>query len=238
MTDHCVAPPQLEDHILLLHLDGESDADVKAHLDTCSYCRSRARRFAGIQGKLRQRLHRIACPDPLELSLYQRGGSDPDPDRRTQIEAHLAICPYCRQELANLELFLDRVQDPEPVALEKESALKVFMANLISGGMTPAAAGLRGEEDDLVVFEAGDVRIVLRSRPDRDHSDRYTVTGLIAAEGVQATQVHLWRQKGLYESQQVDSSGNFRFSSAPKGEYELIAEFEMFEIHVHSLSIG
>ena len=101
MLSTCVAPPELTIEQLHAYVEGESGADVTAHIQRCPYCRSRARRLAGFQKQLVGRLYRADCPPSLELDLYELGQLPPQ--RRAELAAHIERCPYCSQELAELE---------------------------------------------------------------------------------------------------------------------------------------
>jgi len=132
--------------------DPDANQDVARHLKQCPYCSEKAKNLESFQKRLTKQLYRSSCPSPMELGEYHLRKL-PDP-RRLVIAQHLQICPYCVQEVSELEEFLGDLP-PQPSLLEP---IKVFFAHLVSGG---AQMALRGEASTSRVFMVNDIVISL-----------------------------------------------------------------------------
>ena len=100
----CATPPQPDDTRLLSFLDGEIDLTVQAHIEQCPHCRQRATQLAALQGRLLAGLYRAVCPTPDELGDYDLGLLPTD--QALAVTQHLAECPHCTREIAQLQAFL------------------------------------------------------------------------------------------------------------------------------------
>ncbi len=100
----CVSPPQPAEGDLLAYLDGEADDQVIAHLERCPHCRERARCLAHLQDRLMAQLYRFDCPSPEALGEYYLGVLSGD--EAATVAWHLAECPRCAGEMAQLEGYL------------------------------------------------------------------------------------------------------------------------------------
>jgi anti-sigma factor ChrR (cupin superfamily) len=63
--------------------------------------------MAKLENQLGKLLYRAFCPEPLELGEYQLGMLSSQ--QANKIQTHLAECPYCRAELAQLRSFLEEL---------------------------------------------------------------------------------------------------------------------------------
>src|SRR5690606_12728269 len=129
----CVLPPELEDRDLLAYLDGQTTRRVLAHLEQCAHCRERANRLAQLQTQLTAHLYRADCPQPAELGEYHLNLLPAG--RAAEVAAHLAGCPRCRQEVAQLQAYLGSLApDLEPGLLDiARERVRVLVAQLVSG---------------------------------------------------------------------------------------------------------
>lgn len=245
----CVAPPELEDIQLLAYLDGEAEPGVSAHLQVCPHCQCRADMLADLQQALTRSLYRATCPTSRELGEYHLGLL---PASQAQaVSDHLTICPFCAEERAQLRTFLAE-PDPrrEPSPLEKAaSQVKVTIARLLSGpswagafgapSLAPALAGVRGDEERPLIYEAGEIQIALEIQSDENQPDCRAMLGLIT--GIAPTEnvtAHLWRDNHHFGSVTVDDLGSFLFEGLPVASYDLILSAPEHEIHLQSMPIG
>lgn len=245
----CVSPPELEDIQLLIYLDGEAEPEVTAHLQACSHCRLRAEKLASLQQGLTRRLYRATCPTSLELGEYHLGLLSPS--RTRAIIDHLAMCPLCAEELAKLGTFLSQ-PDPrrEPSLVQKATGqVKVTIARLLSGpawsgalggqGLAPALAGIRGDEERPLIFEAGDIQIVLEVQSDVMEPESRSMLGLITGlEPAHNVAAHLWQDNQYLSTAAVDDLGSFLFEGITPGSYDLILTAPESEIHLQNMPIG
>lgn len=246
MTNSCVDPPELETAQLLAFLDGEADPSVEEHLRTCAYCRERAGRLARLEGGLAARLYRVDCPSSLELGEYQLGRLGRE--RSAAISQHLRECPHCAREVAQLVTFLgdlEAVEQPGPLerALEK---VRVTVARLVSGldretmgispGLTPAFAGIRGDDRQPYIYDADGVQIAIDISED-DRQPGRTLFGMVIGADIGDLKAHLWRGNELVASVVLDELGNFKFEGLLPGHYELLLSDPDSEIFVQDLVV-
>jgi hypothetical protein len=244
----CEFPPELDDRALLAYLDGEADRQVVAHLERCPHCRERATRLARLQSRLTSELYRLACPSTVELGEYHLGVLPPE--QAEAVAQHVAECPHCSRELAQLEGYLAELAPAlEPGPLERAGEqIRVLIARLLdrnSGrgpfgqpAVAPAYAGLRGDEEEPLIYQAEDVQVVIQIQQDVERPERKTILGLVVGLGEnQELEAHLWQAGQRITVAAVDELGNFVMSDVVSGSYELILSGPEVEIHVQALEI-
>ena len=245
----CEFPPELDDSALLAYLDGEAGRQVVAHLERCPHCRERATRLARLQGRLTAELYRLACPSTVELGEYHLGVLPPE--QAEAVAHHVAECPHCSRELAQLEGYLAELApalEPGPLERAREQ-IRVLIARLLdrnSGrgpfgqpATVPAYAGLRGDEKESHLYQAGDVRIAIEFEDDPEQQDRKILLGLVMGMDLEGTRVYLWQADRLIQMTSLDDAGNFFCTGLIGGDYELILtdmEREL-EIHIQELQV-
>jgi anti-sigma factor RsiW len=195
----CVLPPELDEIQLLAYQDGEADAEVVSHLEQCPHCRGRALRLARFQDRLIAQLYRVTCPDSLELGEYHLGLLSRE--RMADVAQHLADCPLCRDEVAQLTDYLaELAPDLEVSPLER---VKVWVAQLVNvaremgrpgtPGLVPVYAGVRGEDERPLIYEAGNAQIAIEIQDDPEQPDRKMLLGLVTGIESGGIVVHLWQ---------------------------------------------
>lgn len=244
----CVSPPELNDRELLTYIDGEAEQQVVVHLERCPHCREKAHRLARLQGRLTTQLYRVICPSPLELGEYQLGVLS---TAQAQVLAqHLAECPHCAREAAQLKDYLAELApalEPSPLERIKERA-RVLVARLVSGGpgvglfeqpaLTPAYAGVRGEEREPYLYQAEDIQVVVEVQDDAEQPDRKVVLGLVIGAKPGELKAHLWQADQRAAVVPVDELGNFVILDLAPGSYELILSGTEVEIHIQDLQVS
>lgn len=241
--------PLLDDVELLMVLDGEADPEVAMHVSQCPHCSQRAAQLASAQQAVTHRLFRATCPSALELGEYHQGLLPAASS--ALVQQHLATCPHCTQEFAQLVSFMD-APDPylrtDPLAAVKQG-VKVLVARLVNGpqvsslfgppALAPALAGLRGAADEPLIYEAEDVQVSIEIQGDAELPGHLAIFGLVTSlDDGHAIQAELWRDQQRLASAQVDVIGNFTFGGLAPGEYELFISSDAFDIHVQSLRVG
>jgi hypothetical protein len=199
--------------------------------------------MAHIEEKLTLALYRMNCPDSIELGEYYLGGGLDE--RAVFMAQHLAECPHCAREVAQLESYLAELAptlESSPLAQIK-ARVRVLVAHLTGGGLEsgPALAysGLRGEEEEPYVYQADEVQVVVEVSEDADHPDRKTILGLVTGlDDPQRLQVFLWRAERRLAKIPVDELGNFVIPNLVPDNYELILSGPEVEIHIQDLQIG
>jgi hypothetical protein len=194
-------------------------------------------------------MYRIDCPAPQELGEYQLGMLPAE--QAGAVAQHLAECPHCTREVAQLEDYLaDLAPDLELSPLEHaRERVRVLIARLVSGGLegsllaqptlAPAYAGLRGEEGEPIIYEADQVQVVIEVHDDPDRPDRMTILGLVLGLDEPASaEVHLWGADQRLASVSVEETANFVFPDLVPGHYELILSGPDLEIHIQDVEVG
>lgn len=242
----CILPPELDDHELLMYLDGEADPHVTAHLEQCPDCRKRAERLTQWQAQLSVQLYRFTCPSPLELGEYHLGILPHD--QAAAVTQHLAECPHCTREVAQLKNYLAELAPSlEPSLLEqvKERA-RVVIARLVSGGegnlfggssLAPAYAGIRGAEAGPYLYQAEDTQIAIEVQDDAQQPGRKAILGLAMGQEPSGL-AFLWGAERRIAVVPVDDLGNFVIPGLIPGSYELILSGPAMEIHIQELQVG
>jgi hypothetical protein len=243
MTLTCVDTPGLDDTQILMVLDGVADKETREHVHACHVCGARAQYLAHLEDALASSLYRVTCPSPMELGEYHLGGL-----KRRQakgITRHIAECPRCAREVAQLRSFLgDLAPEPEPAFLEQ---VRVQIARLVSGAASllspprpafaPAYVGVRGGGGEPAIYEAGGAQVILGAQPNPSAGDRFDLLGLVTGIDYAGLSAHLWQAGRLIATIPVDEGGNFVFGDLPSAGYELVLNGPGQEIYIEELRI-
>ncbi len=89
-----------------------------------------------LEHRLAAVLQRLSCPTADEIGQFRL--APPDSGQVRTMEAHLAICPHCRQELQDLDALLalpnlDATLLPEGVAHERAGPLRLLLVHRSTG---------------------------------------------------------------------------------------------------------
>ena len=243
----CISSPALSDAQLLAYVDGEADPPVAAHIEHCPYCREQAGHLAHVQHRLTAQLFRITCPAPEELGEYHFGLL---PQKQAaDVGRHLAICPRCAQEIAQLEVYLSELAPAlEFSRLERiEERVRVLVARLVRPGagaqggqslLAPVPAGIRGEEAGPYIYQADGVQVALDVQTDTEQPERKEILGLITGlDDPQQLEVSVWQAGELHATAPVDELGNFVVAGLAPATYELIVSGPEVEIHIQEVRV-
>ena len=244
----CISPPELNDRELLTYIDGEADHRVVAHLERCPYCREKSHHLARLQDRLTAQLYRLTCPSPVEMGEYHLGVLPRD--QAAAVARHLAECPHCTREVAQLKDYLTELApalELSPLERIKERA-RVLVASLVNGrleagplgqpALAPAYAGVRGEEREPYLYQADDVQIAIEVQGDAERLDRKVILGLVIGMEPGRVEAHLWQADQRVAVVSVDELGNFVIPDLAPGSYELILSGPEIEIHIQDLRVG
>ncbi|MBI3942005.1 MAG: hypothetical protein HY326_03255 [Chloroflexi bacterium] len=220
----CNHPPPLDDGALLRYIDQEATQDILDHLAGCPYCLSRANAYRDLQFGLQSQLHRIACPSPEHLGEYQLG-LHASAAEQNEVRAHLAICSLCREEVAQLETFMEQ---PDPVsATALVRRLRTLVATVLPTGGTElgghgfAYGGVRGESD-VALYQAEEYTITLSPENDPRGRNQRQIIGLVMSDTDPAPSgvVELRRQEQVLAQADL-IEGNFILGPLTPGNYDL-----------------
>jgi hypothetical protein len=193
--------------------------------------------MANIDAKITEILYRITCPDSIELGEYQLGILETA--RHRHISQHLADCPHCRRELAQLHNFMDDVSADLDYGIVER--IKIWVAQKLpawEGGIggVPAFA-LRGEDQGPLMYETGEAQLTLEIQDDPQRPGQKSLIGLVLGVDTIAWQVHLWQNDRLLDAIPLDNLGNFIIENISSGAYKLILSGPSSEIHVPDLHV-
>ncbi len=195
---------------------------------------------------LMKKLHRVACPDTLELSEYAGGmlsGTE-----LMQVKTHLEACPKCRQELMFLTTFIDEEIVPEikksqldsqPVSIRRLIAILQQPVDFGFGGqMAIGGMRLRGTVGDQLIYQVDDVQIVIDIQRDPEDQNLRVIYGLVLGlEEEQPVEITLRRDELPIADTALDEIGNFSFDGLAKGEYQVLLKSEAVEVEINELKI-
>lgn len=245
MTLTCSLPPEPDDARLLAFLDGQPDEPVAAHLRDCPYCRGRAGRLERMEVVLRSLLYRMSCPPPQELGEYHLGILAA---RQAQaVGRHIAECPLCAREVAQLHSFLGEFAPVHAPSLAEQivEQIDVLVARLAGGvsgllptpQLAPVLAGVRGAGAGPLIYEAGGVRVYMTSQPAAAGADRWDLLGLLTGVDAAGFSAYLWQGGWLIATALVDAGGNFVTHDLASAQYELVLSGPGQEIYIERLEI-
>ncbi|NLS76446.1 MAG: carboxypeptidase regulatory-like domain-containing protein [Chloroflexi bacterium] len=232
--------PHPTDAELLAHLD-EAEPEVAAHLEGCHDCRERAERLRRLERQLAAKLDRADCPSSLELGEFHLRVLPSE--REASVARHLAECPRCRREVAQLVAYQAQAPlAPEPGLLDRlfEGA-RVLWARRVSRATAAALApAYRGAEAAApAIYQAEEARLIIEAEPDPARPGRFVVTGLVTgAEALGAAEVQLWLAGEPAGRAPVGEVGDFALEGLAAGSYTLVLAAPGAEIRVRNLVVG
>jgi len=103
----CTFAAPLSEEQIIAALDNDIPPDVAAHLRDCAECWARFEAEQAFEGGLMHRLFRVDCPTLDKLRDYTFGMLGGNMQKT--IELHLQDCGYCRQDIASMKDFSERV---------------------------------------------------------------------------------------------------------------------------------
>ncbi len=248
----CRLPEPLRDEQLLAYLDGELIPGVVHHLEQCPACRARVTALQQSERKLTLAFYRRDCPPALTLGEYKFALLPAG--EYAAIAQHLAHCPHCTLEVAQLQDFLavvDRAVEAKPLTALPPFALAAQVRVVITrlrdswprvgafSPLTPALAGVRGADAAQQIFDTDEgVQIIVDSQLDDQPHGQRTLLGLIVGmanpTGVRAA---LWQAERWIAATVVDGLGNFVLTDLPAGRYTLLLSndetaYQINELHL------
>jgi len=217
----CSSPPPLTDDQLSAALDQSAAPDVIEHLANCGACAARLQAAQLAEQSLRSALYRWDCPAPEALAEYHLGR--PSAEEQRAIIRHLETCARCREEMAELVLFM---RDDAPVAAPaKPSPVRPVSRGWTLARLLPRAAvpALRGGTGAPLMFETDDgVTIFVELQPLA--GGQTELRGQLVADDQDAWTGALveLRQSGVLRATAViDDLGTFRVAALPTQPTEL-----------------
>ena len=233
-------PPQLTDEQIDDLLEGTADMETQQHKDQCPYCAHRVEMAEAIETQLHARLYRWNCPSSAKLRDF--AFELLNPEENTVVEKHVKHCIRCREDLKQLDDFLDlneedlpvelpvpsQTQDPPP--LRPHAIVAAFVsepAQAYRGAATTRTPVLRGTASEMLTFVAGPDKVYMQLTPSSNGSNLLTGR-LFTADRDHWTDaiVEMWRERTLECTTIIDDKGKFRCQVHESGvvQVRIIAE--------------
>jgi len=218
----CVDPLELDEGELMAYVDGQESEKVRTHLARCPYCVAQVAAYRHTEVLLRAVLHRVSCPTPERLGLYQLNLL---PTREQLIVArHVRECPHCARELEELARVGSR-----PSLLERlHRAVDVVEAVLLPAPRLQVAP-LRGTIPALQRFRAERLDVHISVQPGHAQGARTVMGRLVPHDEITppipGIEVWLIRDDRAWAAA-VEASGVFSFEEVAPGEYAVGLEWD------------
>lgn len=175
----CTQPPALTEDQLTAALDGEATPTILQHLERCPSCSWRLQEARQLENAVRLGLYRWECPSSQALGEHHLQLLSAE--QSAAIARHLAACPHCTAELADLRAFL---ASESSAAARPQRSLRLprlprpgeLIAALVP--QTPVMA-LRGSSAGQITARASGITIFLEFHP---ADSGFELTGQIITE--------------------------------------------------------
>lgn len=204
----CTYPPELTDDQISDLLDGHADAGIQAHLKQCAHCRGRYERARQFEQRLHRRLHRWDCPSADMIRDYAFNLLDAGAQKR--LDGHIKTCPYCREELRQLNDFLSKEGVPEAATVTSKQTPHRFWPNVWRPqplqGM-PSFAMRGRDSSETIMLETNGITVFIQAQTEDD--GLWLVGRLVAAEieSWDGALVEVWQGSSLQSASSVKDSG-------------------------------
>jgi hypothetical protein len=143
-----------------------------------------------------------------------------------------------------LESYLESLR--ADLEVNQAERVKVWVARLVSGvegalgpgpRFAPALAGLRGDEQEPLIFTAEDAQIALDVQADDQNPGNSVLMGLVTGLDVEGWRAQIWQERELVAKAPLDPGGNFLFQDLPAGEYDIILSDTETEIYIPGVKV-
>ena len=190
--------------------------------------------------RLLHKLYRLDCPAPELLRDYHWGYLPKE--ERQRVAAHLALCPHCEAELADLADFV-AMEQAEPSRLldrarRAADQARLVIARLVSPMPQPAPV-LRGETREVLLFDAG--KLALSINLEQDATGAYTLFGQVLSPEPVVIKDGYARlkstEKGAPVRAALDRNGGFSLPDLQPGVYHLTVSLPDWHIVVPTLAL-
>jgi len=205
--------------------------------------------------QLLKMLYRADCPPSVELGEFQLGLLERV--RSVWMGQHVADCPHCSRELAQLNSFMSQVaaqlpaaqlpaaqlptaevDTPTGVLAGATARLKVLVAQLFTPAPGQAAWAVRGDATTDVaagavqIFNVDDIQVSIETQSDPIQPSQRSILGLISGADTLGWRVHVWQAGQFFVTVEVDEFGNFIVPPVESGNYQIILDGADTEVHL------
>jgi len=196
--------------------------------------------------QLLKMLYRADCPPSVELGEFQLGLLEQI--RSVWMGQHVADCPHCSRELAQLNSFMSQVaaqlpaaqlptaevDTPTGILAGATARLKVLVAQLFTPAPGQAVWAVRGEEtaDAPQIFNVDDIQVSIETQADPTQPTQRSILGLISGADTLGWRAHVWQAGQFVVTVEVDEFGNFIVPPVESGNYQIILDGADTEVHL------
>jgi anti-sigma factor RsiW len=230
----CVNPSELEPGALMSFIDGEANEQVQAHLARCPHCAAQAMAYRRTEALLQARLHRLSCPAPEQLGLYQLNLLSAN--ERLIMSKHVRECPHCRNDLDELSRVSDR-----PSLLDRLRQAVGVVEALPLPVPRQRAIVLRGAAPPLERFRTDALDVYLSLQPGHSRGRRTVMGRLLPRDEAAAPgpglEIWLMRDEQAWATA-VEAGGVFTFEEVEPGEYDLGLEWEGQAVLIRGVTVA
>lgn len=246
----CTNPKEYEAWEIEAFADGEEMPHVEKHLEQCGHCEEKLIQMRYIDAGLTQTLYRFDC-HPFESLRRHYWQELSDQDSR-KIQLHLAICPLCTDEFAEIRqlssLNAAPVAAAQPSILDKISekidgyiqGIDFLVATLISGPQqSTAGASFRGKsEHQSLLYQVDDLMVSLLLKG--EGADTKTISGQVLADTIAGNatfQLIPDSDKVSVIGGEIDATGLFTVDDLENGVYHLLLKFNAQALLIPDIAI-
>ncbi len=219
---------------IMAYLDGECSAELAAQIEADERLMSEISSLREMRGLFAGALYRRECPSSDTLLEYTAGLLNQEETKL--IAAHLEGCDLCQPEVGQLQKELDPgISYDQPINWIKrlrESGREIIEA--ILRPMPSEAPQLRGNEEEIEVFDAGPYQISILKRPPLIAEMGWTIEGQIfdPEDPFWESEHHfnLYKNGQKIASQTINTYGYFSIDELAAGSYQ--GEFLIEDQHI------
>ncbi len=241
MKRECIAPTDIEEGDLTAYLAGNASPLVNQHIAQCDFCQAEAASLKEMDTLFSAALYRQSCPEADDLLQYQAGFLSHQ-EKKT-VQQHLASCPHCQAELAQIESISleDAPQPISPLNTLKGVGQKIIEAILLPTPSQPTFA-LRGHQAQSFIYEAEGYQIIIAKKPPIvPAAKQWQVEGQISLPTDPMTEFEgnasLLQNGQSTQEDIVDDFGYFAMESVSVGTYTLAIQLPSTHIHIKDFTI-
>lgn len=232
----CIEPGLVTDEELLAVADGVASRLVEAHLASCPRCAAVVESYARDQRRLVGALYRLDCPLSLALEGYHRGLLTPS--ERMTVAAHVVDCVPCGADLAVLR----RDARAVPTNLDDPAGWRRRLVAALQPRPRNLAAGLRGTDDALQIYESEEFTIAIEVDWDPARR-RGTITGLVSTREMQPdiAEARAMLYDGgdtLINSATIEATDTFSLAGVAAGTYLVDLAIGERVIEIGGIDVG
>ncbi|HSH04088.1 MAG TPA: hypothetical protein VLL52_16355 [Anaerolineae bacterium] len=240
-NEKCIEPKVMGEGDLLAYNAGEATAEIAAHIENCPFCQAEAAMLARLEGEMLPALYRYECPQTDTLLDYVSdflAVAEVVP-----LEAHLATCLLCRDEVAHLR----DIGGEEVVSVPAGWLEKVMLAGQewLAGVFQPVVSGVavRGGARQQYQYEAGGYELVVTLAEMQLGTGQWRLQGQITAlaEPTATFVGQVVVRGGELErplALPLDEFGYFEMEALPTGEYGLQVQLVEVVMTIEQLRVA